>query len=69
MISSSLYAIRNPQNTLFLVGFNALLTLLACFLIGTDGTLKDEWRGLKVPGHVDDVLKAVKDLKKIAVVA
>jgi peroxiredoxin Q/BCP len=36
------------------------------FLIGTDGILKEEWRGLKVPGHVDDVLKAVKDLKKIA---
>jgi peroxiredoxin Q/BCP len=34
------------------------------FLIGADGMLKEEWRGLKVPGHVDDVLKAVKDLKK-----
>ena len=36
------------------------------FLIGADGTLKEEWRGLKVPGHVDDVLKAVKALKKPA---
>jgi len=27
------------------------------FLIGADGILKAEWRGLKVPGHVDDVLK------------
>ena len=34
------------------------------FLIGADGTLKGEWRGLKVPGHVDEVLKAVKALKK-----
>ena len=34
------------------------------FLIGEDGTLKQEWRGLKVPGHVEEVLKAVKDLKK-----
>ena len=34
------------------------------FLIGTDGTLKQEWRGLKVPGHVEEVLKAVKALKK-----
>ena len=34
------------------------------FLIGADGLLKEEWRGLKVPGHVDDVLKAVKALKK-----
>ena len=36
------------------------------FLIGADGILKQEWRGLKVPGHVDDVLKAVKLLKKAA---
>jgi thioredoxin-dependent peroxiredoxin len=34
------------------------------FLIGPDGVLREEWRGLKVPGHVDDVLKAVKALKK-----
>lgn len=36
------------------------------FLVGADGILKEEWRGLKVPGHVDDVLKAVKALKKSA---
>jgi thioredoxin-dependent peroxiredoxin len=36
------------------------------FLVGADGILKQEWRGLKVPGHVDDVLKAVKLLKKAA---
>jgi len=34
------------------------------FLVDSDGTLKQEWRGLKVPGHVDEVLKAVKALKK-----
>jgi thioredoxin-dependent peroxiredoxin len=34
------------------------------FLIGADGTLKQEWRGLKVPGHVEEVLQAVKDLKQ-----
>ena len=34
------------------------------FLIAADGTLAGEWRGLKVLGHVDDVLKAVKALKK-----
>lgn len=34
------------------------------FLIGPDGALKQEWRGLKVPGHVEEVLKAVKALKK-----
>ena len=32
----------------------------------TLGVLKEEWRGLKVPGHVDEVLKAVKALKKVA---
>jgi thioredoxin-dependent peroxiredoxin len=36
------------------------------FLIGADGQLKQEWRGLKVPGHVEDVLKSVKALKKAA---
>ena len=36
------------------------------FLIGADGVLKQEWRGLKVPGHVEEVLKAVKTLKKAA---
>jgi peroxiredoxin Q/BCP len=34
------------------------------FLIGADGLLTQEWRGLKVPGHVEEVLQAVKDLKK-----
>jgi peroxiredoxin Q/BCP len=37
--------------------------------VGADGLLKEEWRGLKVPGHVDDVLKAVKALKKAAAAA
>ena len=36
------------------------------FLVGADGVLKAEWRGLKVPGHVDEVLKEVKALKKAA---
>ena len=36
------------------------------FLVGADGVLKQEWRGLKVPGHVDEVLKAVKLLNKAA---
>jgi len=29
------------------------------FLIGADGLLKQEWRSIKVPGHVDEVLAAV----------
>ena len=33
------------------------------FLIDGTGTLRAEWRGLKVAGHVEEVLKAVKGLK------
>jgi peroxiredoxin Q/BCP len=36
------------------------------FLIDASGMLRAEWRGIKVAGHVDDVLKAVKALKKAA---
>ncbi|MDR2127738.1 MAG: peroxiredoxin [Burkholderiaceae bacterium] len=36
------------------------------FLINAKGILVHEWRGLKVPGHVEQVLKAVKALKKAA---
>ena len=32
------------------------------FLIAPDGTLAREWRGVKVPGHAEDVLAAVKAL-------
>jgi peroxiredoxin Q/BCP len=31
------------------------------FLIGTDGKLLREWRGVKVPGHAQNVLDAVRD--------
>ena len=34
------------------------------FLIDADGVLRREWRKVKVPGHVDQVLEAVKALKK-----
>jgi thioredoxin-dependent peroxiredoxin len=34
------------------------------FLIDSDGKLAKEWRGVKVPGHVDEVLEAVKELNK-----
>jgi peroxiredoxin Q/BCP len=33
------------------------------FLIDTQGVLKQEWRKVKVAGHVDEVLAAVKALK------
>ena len=32
------------------------------FLIGKDGTVLREWRKVKVPGHVDEVLEAVRAL-------
>ena len=32
------------------------------FLIDEDGKLRAEWRKVKVPGHVEDVLKTAKDL-------
>lgn len=32
------------------------------FLIGADGTLKQEWRKVKVKGHVEEVLAAAQDL-------
>ncbi|MFP4518854.1 MAG: thioredoxin-dependent thiol peroxidase [Oceanicaulis sp.] len=32
------------------------------FLIGPDGEVKQVWRKVKVPGHVDAVLEAVKSL-------
>jgi peroxiredoxin Q/BCP len=32
------------------------------FLIGPDGKLVQEWRGVKVPGHAQAVLEAVKTL-------
>lgn len=30
------------------------------FLVGADGAILEEWRGVKVPGHVDAVLAAVE---------
>ena len=36
------------------------------FLIGADGTIVQEWRKVKVAGHVDDVLNAAKNLGKTA---
>ncbi|MEX8519758.1 MAG: peroxiredoxin [Leptothrix sp. (in: b-proteobacteria)] len=36
------------------------------FLIDTAGVLRAEWRGIKVAGHVDEVLKSVEDMKSPA---
>ncbi|GAA5087969.1 peroxiredoxin [Paenalcaligenes hermetiae] len=32
------------------------------FLVNADGVLVQEWRGLRVPGHVDQVLEAARQL-------
>jgi len=32
------------------------------FLIDAKGLLVQDWRGLKVPGHVDEVLSSVRSL-------
>ena len=34
------------------------------FLIGKDGKIARIWRKVKVPGHAEEVLEAVKALKK-----
>ena len=34
------------------------------FLIDSAGVLRQEWRGVKVKGHVDEVLAAVKSLSQ-----
>ncbi len=34
------------------------------FLIDDKGILRKEWRKVKVDGHVEEVLEAVKELKK-----
>jgi thioredoxin-dependent peroxiredoxin len=36
------------------------------FLIGADGVMRAEWRGLKVTGHVEEVLKAAQGLNQAA---
>ena len=36
------------------------------FLIDAQGVLRAEWRGIKVAGHVDEVLDEVKALNKEA---
>ena len=34
------------------------------FLIDKDGVLRHEWRGVKVPGHVEAVLEKAQALNK-----
>ena len=34
------------------------------FLVNTEGKVEREWRGVKVKGHVDEVLEAMEELAK-----
>lgn len=36
------------------------------FVINPEGVLVHEWRGIKVAGHVDEVLEVVKSIRKVA---
>ena len=43
-----------------LYGRRYLGVVRSTFLIGPDGRLRREWRNVKVPGHVAEVLEAIK---------
>jgi len=43
-------------------GRKVLGVVRSTFLIDASGVLRREWRGVKVPGHVEEVLNAVKEL-------
>ena len=47
-----------------LYGRRYLGVVRSTFLIGTDGRLKREWRGVKVPGHAAAVLEALDAERK-----
>jgi peroxiredoxin Q/BCP len=46
-----------------LYGKRHLGVVRSTFLIGPDGKLKREWRGVKVKGHADEVLAALRELE------
>lgn len=43
-------------------GKKVLGVVRSTFLVGADGVLRNEWRKVKVKGHVDEVLEAAKAL-------
>ncbi|WP_339903953.1 peroxiredoxin [Pseudomonas guineae] len=45
-------------------GNESMGVVRSTFLIDKDGVLRQEWRGVKVPGHVDAVLAAAQALHK-----
>ena len=45
-----------------LYGKRHLGVVRSTFLIGPDGKLKREWRGVRVKGHADEVLAALREL-------
>ena len=60
-VAQKAYGVRRKKS---LYGRSFLGVERSTFLIDGSGILRAEWRGIKVAGHVDDVLKAVKSLKK-----
>ena len=43
-------------------GRKVLGIVRSTFLIDEEGVLRREWRGVKVNGHVEEVLEAIKSL-------
>lgn len=44
------------------MGKSSMGIVRSTFLIGKDGIIKKVWRNVSVPGHVDEVLEAIKKL-------
>lgn len=58
----TLCAIFNVMREKNMYGRKVMGVERSTFLIDADGVLREEWRKVKVPGHVDEVLEAVKAL-------
>ncbi len=54
-----LFDVINPKN---MYGKKVIGIERSTFLINEKGVLKKEWRKVKVAGHVDEVLEAIKEL-------
>ena len=55
------YGVRKSK---MLYGKTALGVERSTFLIGPDGVIRREWRKVKVDGHVDEVLEALRETTK-----
>jgi len=57
---------RYPFGTLTTVSAGRAHNSTVPFLVGADGAIVQEWRKVKVDGHVAEVLEAAKGLGKAA---